>query len=114
MANAAAIATAFGGGLPPGITGTNDRCRVLVANLNPDVSTLSLREVCLFGFFFSVNISFIFDLKFVYFRELTRTNCSTCSPFMGTLSELNFSEINQIMHLSRWGMVSKLSWQYTF
>ncbi|XP_057446037.1 polypyrimidine tract-binding protein homolog 3 [Lotus japonicus] len=36
MTNAAAIATAFGGGLPPGITGTNDRCRVLVANLNPD------------------------------------------------------------------------------
>ncbi|XP_054786757.1 polypyrimidine tract-binding protein homolog 3-like [Prosopis cineraria] len=36
MANAAAIATAFGGGLPPGITGTNDRCTVLVSNLNPD------------------------------------------------------------------------------
>lgn len=37
MANAAAIAAAFGGGLPPGITGTNDRCTVLVSNLNPDV-----------------------------------------------------------------------------
>ncbi|KAH1206773.1 Polypyrimidine tract-binding 3 [Glycine max] len=36
MANAAAIAAAFGGGLPPGITGTNERCTVLVANLNPD------------------------------------------------------------------------------
>ncbi|KAE9592525.1 putative RNA recognition motif domain-containing protein [Lupinus albus] len=36
VANAAAIAAAFGGGLPPGITGTNDRCTVLVANLNPD------------------------------------------------------------------------------
>ncbi|CAJ1953164.1 unnamed protein product [Sphenostylis stenocarpa] len=36
MANASAIATAFGGGLPPGITGTNERCTVLVANLNPD------------------------------------------------------------------------------
>ncbi|MED6126423.1 hypothetical protein PIB30_078326 [Stylosanthes scabra] len=36
MANAAAIAAAFGGGLPPGITGTNDRCTILVANLNPD------------------------------------------------------------------------------
>ncbi|KAL5195319.1 Polypyrimidine tract-binding 3 [Glycine soja] len=32
----AAIAAAFGGGLPPGITGTNDRCTVLVSNLNPD------------------------------------------------------------------------------
>ena len=41
MANAAAIAAAFGGGLPPGITGTNDRCTILVANLNPDVSTMS-------------------------------------------------------------------------
>ncbi|ESW23982.1 hypothetical protein PHAVU_004G092400 [Phaseolus vulgaris] len=36
MANAAAIAAAFGGGLPPGITGTNERCTVLVANLSPD------------------------------------------------------------------------------
>ena len=38
MANASAIAAAFGGGLPPGISGTNDRCTVLVSNLNPDVS----------------------------------------------------------------------------
>ncbi|GLU16504.1 hypothetical protein SLE2022_329360 [Rubroshorea leprosula] len=36
MANAAAIAAAFGGGLPPGISGTNDRCTVIVSNLNPD------------------------------------------------------------------------------
>ncbi|KAF2291119.1 hypothetical protein GH714_020221 [Hevea brasiliensis] len=36
MANATAIAAAFGGGLPPGISGTNDRCTVLVSNLNPD------------------------------------------------------------------------------
>ncbi|KAL8233346.1 hypothetical protein R6Q57_003124 [Mikania cordata] len=36
MNNAAAIAAAFGGGLPPGISGTNDRCTVLVSNLNPD------------------------------------------------------------------------------
>lgn len=38
MGNAAAIAAAFGNGLPPGITGTNDRCTVLVSNLNSDVS----------------------------------------------------------------------------
>lgn len=37
MGNAAAIATAFGGVLPPGISGTNDRCTILVSNLNPDV-----------------------------------------------------------------------------
>ncbi|KAK2979632.1 hypothetical protein RJ640_020124 [Escallonia rubra] len=36
MGNAAAIASAFGGGLPPGISGTNERCTVLVSNLNPD------------------------------------------------------------------------------
>ncbi|XP_058088782.1 polypyrimidine tract-binding protein homolog 3 [Magnolia sinica] len=36
MGNAAAVAAAFGGGLPPGITGTNDRCTILVSNLNPD------------------------------------------------------------------------------
>ncbi|WOG97146.1 hypothetical protein DCAR_0416485 [Daucus carota subsp. sativus] len=36
MDNAAAIAAAFGGGLPPGITGTNDRCTILVSNLNTD------------------------------------------------------------------------------
>lgn len=33
---------AFGGGLPPGISGTNDRCTVLVSNLNPDVSDVSI------------------------------------------------------------------------
>ncbi|XP_072999634.1 polypyrimidine tract-binding protein homolog 3 [Typha latifolia] len=36
MGNAAAIAAAFSGGLPPGISGTNDRCTILVTNLNPD------------------------------------------------------------------------------
>ncbi|PSS19511.1 Polypyrimidine tract-binding protein [Actinidia chinensis var. chinensis] len=36
MGDAAAIAAAFGGGLPPGISGSNDRCTVLVSNLNPD------------------------------------------------------------------------------
>lgn len=39
MGNAAAVAAAFGGDFPPGITGTNDRCTLLVTNLNPDVST---------------------------------------------------------------------------
>ncbi|XP_068662635.1 polypyrimidine tract-binding protein homolog 3-like isoform X1 [Aristolochia californica] len=36
MGNAAAIAAAFSGGLPPGISGTNDRCTILVSNLNPE------------------------------------------------------------------------------
>ncbi|URD77476.1 polypyrimidine tract-binding protein [Musa troglodytarum] len=36
MGNAAAIAAAFSGGLPPGVTGTNDRCTLLATNLNPD------------------------------------------------------------------------------
>ncbi|KAK7270421.1 hypothetical protein RIF29_23541 [Crotalaria pallida] len=36
MANAEAIAAAFGGGLPHGITGANDRCTILASNLNPD------------------------------------------------------------------------------
>ncbi|CAN6463389.1 unnamed protein product [Victoria cruziana] len=36
MGTAAAVAAAFGGGLPPGITGTNDRCTLLVSNLNSD------------------------------------------------------------------------------
>ncbi|XP_038700351.1 polypyrimidine tract-binding protein homolog 3-like isoform X2 [Tripterygium wilfordii] len=47
MANAAAIADAFGGGLPPGISGTNDRCTVLVSNLNSD----SIDEDKLFNLF---------------------------------------------------------------
>ncbi|GLU06985.1 hypothetical protein SLE2022_239670 [Rubroshorea leprosula] len=47
MANAAAIAAAFGGGLPPGITGTNERCTVLASNLNPD----SISEDKLFNLF---------------------------------------------------------------
>ena len=37
MGHAVAMA-AFPGGLPPGISGTNDRCTVIVSNLNPDVS----------------------------------------------------------------------------
>ncbi|MQL89815.1 hypothetical protein Taro_022398, partial [Colocasia esculenta] len=36
MGNAAAVAAAFGGGLPPGITGNNDRCTILASNLNSD------------------------------------------------------------------------------
>ncbi|PIA60141.1 hypothetical protein AQUCO_00400795v1 [Aquilegia coerulea] len=36
MGNAAAIAAAFGGGLPPGVSGTNERCTVLVSNFDPD------------------------------------------------------------------------------
>eukprot|EP01018_Ginkgo_biloba_P018577 Gb_16815 [translate_table: standard] len=36
IGTAAAVAAAFGGVLPPGITGTNDRCTVLVSNLNPE------------------------------------------------------------------------------
>lgn len=36
MANHAAIAAAFGGVFPPGITGMNDRCTILVSSLNPD------------------------------------------------------------------------------
>nr|XP_018676606.1 PREDICTED: polypyrimidine tract-binding protein homolog 3 isoform X2 [Musa acuminata subsp. malaccensis] len=36
MGNAAAIAAAFSSGLPPGVTGTNDRCTLLATNLNPD------------------------------------------------------------------------------
>ncbi|CAN0892237.1 Polypyrimidine tract-binding protein homolog 3 [Linum grandiflorum] len=47
MGNAAAIAAAFGGGLPPGISGTNERCTVLVSNLNPD----SVDEDKLFNLF---------------------------------------------------------------
>jgi hypothetical protein len=34
----AAVAAAFGGVLPPGITGTNDRSTLLVSNLVPEVS----------------------------------------------------------------------------
>ncbi|PWA71734.1 hypothetical protein CTI12_AA277830 [Artemisia annua] len=37
MNNAAAIAAAFGGGLPPGISGTNERCTLLASSLNPDM-----------------------------------------------------------------------------
>ncbi|MCI47108.1 polypyrimidine tract-binding protein, partial [Trifolium medium] len=36
MSNAAAIEDAFEGNLPPGITGTNERCTILVTNLNPE------------------------------------------------------------------------------
>jgi hypothetical protein len=32
------ITAAFGGTLPPGVTGTNERCTLIVSNLNTDVS----------------------------------------------------------------------------
>lgn len=64
MANAAAIAAAFGGGLPPGITGTNDRCTVLVSNLNPDVSTVS-------GFFQNIlSLSQLIQLQICLFQRI--------------------------------------------
>ncbi|XP_052151206.1 polypyrimidine tract-binding protein homolog 3-like isoform X2 [Oryza glaberrima] len=36
MSKAAMIAAAFGGTLPPGVSGINDRCTLLVSNLNTD------------------------------------------------------------------------------
>ncbi|XP_058087345.1 polypyrimidine tract-binding protein homolog 3-like isoform X2 [Magnolia sinica] len=45
MGNAAAIAAAFGGGLPSGISGTNDRCTILVSNLDPDGAQLFGKRV---------------------------------------------------------------------
>lgn len=36
MGSAAAVAAAFGGGLPPGISGTNTACTILVSNLDAD------------------------------------------------------------------------------
>jgi len=38
MGRAAMIAAAFGGSLPHGVTGTNERCTLIVSNLNTDVS----------------------------------------------------------------------------
>jgi hypothetical protein len=37
MGSQSAAAAAFGGVLPPGITGTNDRCTLLASNLAPEV-----------------------------------------------------------------------------
>lgn len=51
MGNAAAIAAAFPGGLPPGISGTNDRCTILVSNLNPDVSVFYQYDIGALAFF---------------------------------------------------------------
>lgn len=71
MANAAAVAAAFGGGLPPGVSGTNDRCTVLVSNLNPDVSNIFLFFVTfLLKLLLSwLSPSLIFLLFFFIYRE---------------------------------------------
>ncbi|XP_010232611.1 polypyrimidine tract-binding protein homolog 3 isoform X1 [Brachypodium distachyon] len=37
MGQAAMVAAAFGGTLPPGVTGTNDRCTLIVSNLNTEL-----------------------------------------------------------------------------
>ncbi|WZZ78009.1 hypothetical protein YC2023_098581 [Brassica napus] len=76
MANTSAIAAAFGCGLPPGITGTNDRCTILVSNLNTDVSwsfLIFFRQLTLFSFrltrfilFQSVDEDKLFNLFSLY------------------------------------------------
>jgi len=48
MGNSAAITAAFGGSLPHGISGTNDRCTLLVSNLNSDVSSLLAFKLLLY------------------------------------------------------------------
>jgi hypothetical protein len=49
------IAAAFGGTLPHGVTGTNERCTLIVSNLNTDVSFESCQV--LFSYFLSSNLS---------------------------------------------------------
>ncbi|KAK6774008.1 hypothetical protein RDI58_029247 [Solanum bulbocastanum] len=58
MGNAEAIAAAFAGGLPPGISGTNDRCTILVSNLNSDrINEDKLFNLCsLYGNIVSIKI----------------------------------------------------------
>lgn len=46
MGGASAAAAAFGGVLPPGITGTNDRSTLLVSNLVAEVCFLKSTPVC--------------------------------------------------------------------
>ncbi|CAK9154163.1 unnamed protein product [Ilex paraguariensis] len=61
MGNAAAIAAAFGGGLPPGISGTNDRCTVLVSNLDPEfLQALSSMES--WSLFFNLKVWVLFPI----------------------------------------------------
>lgn len=73
MANHSAIAAAFGGVFPPGITGMNDRCTVLVSNLDPDVSlssfsSLSSLLLCNLVGLHAVSL-WSFVLFGLYFRE---------------------------------------------
>lgn len=63
MGNAAVNAVPFARGLPPGISGTNDRCTIIVSNLNPDVS-----------FYFLKALSFLFLLWAVCGNKLPITS----------------------------------------
>uniref|UniRef100_A0A0E0L307 RRM domain-containing protein n=1 Tax=Oryza punctata TaxID=4537 RepID=A0A0E0L307_ORYPU len=45
MGRAAMIAAAFGGTLPPGVTGTNERCTLIVSNLNTDGAVLFAKKL---------------------------------------------------------------------
>ncbi|WOL16054.1 hypothetical protein Cni_G24836 [Canna indica] len=63
MGNAAAVAAAFGGGLPPGVTGTNDRCTILVTNFAPDVSLVLLAECFLPKI---VQVSYLIHMYYFY------------------------------------------------
>lgn len=53
MGGASAAAAAFGGVLPPGITGTNDRSTLLVSNLVPEV-----RE---YPFYLSISVDHLIE-----------------------------------------------------
>ena len=48
------IAAAFGGTLPHGVTGTNERCTLIVSNLSTDVSFDSFHVLF---YFLSSNLS---------------------------------------------------------
>ncbi|KAF2591851.1 hypothetical protein F2Q70_00038495, partial [Brassica cretica] len=73
MANTSAIAAAFGGGLPPGITGTNDRCTILVSNLNTDTDQ-GEEELC--SVYVPTNHLYIGDVFLVNSEEIIRPNLS--------------------------------------
>ncbi|KAL8459758.1 hypothetical protein ACS0TY_031617 [Phlomoides rotata] len=84
---------AFGGGLPPGISGTNDRCTVLVSNLNPE----RVDEDKLFNLFFEMNGKKQALVLFENEEQATEALvCKHATSLGGSTIRISFSQLQTI------------------
>ncbi|XP_058099433.1 alpha-glucan water dikinase, chloroplastic-like [Magnolia sinica] len=79
--------SAFGGGLPPGISGTNDRCTILVSNLDPGyVSGIQAFEMIAIA---AINLSYLYA-TYINHHILPKLLC-----LKATSAEILYSRIEE-------------------